>query len=114
MSGIKGSALFRITRLGRQSTQLAMPFLRNRSFPLNSNFFCPRQFVIMHGMFSSEIKSVHFTGIGGTAMAAMFGRHRNILPLAVGQALLGSLLWWSFPLAWHHMLRVGPAYYEPY
>jgi membrane protease YdiL (CAAX protease family) len=54
------------------------------------------------------------TLIGGTAMAWMFLRERNILPLAVGQALLGSLLWWSFPLAWHHMLRVGPGYYAPY
>ncbi len=54
------------------------------------------------------------TLIGGTAMAWMFVRQRNILPLAAGQALLGSLLWWSFPVAWHHMLRVGPAYYSPH
>jgi len=32
--------------------------------------FCPRIFAIMFPMFSSEIKSVHFTGIGGTAMAS--------------------------------------------
>ena len=54
------------------------------------------------------------TLIGGTAMAWMFVRQRNILPLAAGQALLGSLLWWAFPVAWHHMLRVGPAYYAPH
>src|SRR5712671_1934328 len=54
------------------------------------------------------------TFIGGTAMAWMFVRERNILPLAVGQALLGSLLWWSFPVAWHHMLRIGPGYYARY
>jgi hypothetical protein len=47
-------------------------------------------------------------------MAWMFARERNILPLAVGQALLGSLVWWAFPVAWHHMLRVGPGYYSPY
>jgi len=57
---------------------------------------------------------VPLTFIGGTAMAWMFARVRNILPLAAGQALLGSLAWWAFPLAWHHMLRVGPGYYLPY
>jgi hypothetical protein len=57
---------------------------------------------------------VPLTLIAGTAMAWMFARERNILPLAVGQALLGSLVWWAFPIAWHHMLRVGPGYYYPY
>lgn len=57
---------------------------------------------------------VPLTLIGGTAMAWMFARVRNILPLAAGQALLGSLVWWAFPIAWHHMLRVGPGYYLPY
>lgn len=57
---------------------------------------------------------VPVTLVGGTAMAWMFARHRNILPLAFGQALLGSLVWWTFPIAWHHMLRVGPGYYSPY
>jgi hypothetical protein len=56
---------------------------------------------------------VPLTFIAGTAMAAMFDRVRNILPLAAGQALLGSLVWWAFPVAWHHMLRVGPGYYLP-
>jgi hypothetical protein len=57
---------------------------------------------------------VPVTLVGGTAMAWMFARERNILPLALGQALLGSLVWWAFPVAWHHMLRVGPGYYSPY
>jgi hypothetical protein len=57
---------------------------------------------------------VPLTLLGGTAMAWMFARERNILPLAVGQALLGPLVWWAFPVAWHHMLRVGPGYYSPY
>jgi len=56
---------------------------------------------------------VPLTFIGGAAMAWMFARVRNILPLAAGQALLGSLAWWAFPIAWHHMLRVGPGYYLP-
>jgi hypothetical protein len=54
------------------------------------------------------------TFVGGAAMAWMFGRVRNIIPLAVGQAVLGSLVWWAFPVAWHHHLRVGPGYYGPW
>jgi hypothetical protein len=55
---------------------------------------------------------VPLTFIGGTAMAYLFGRVRNIIPLAAGQAILGSLVWWAFPVAWHHHLRVGPGYYS--
>jgi hypothetical protein len=55
---------------------------------------------------------VPLTFIGGVAMAAMFGRVRNIIPLAMGQAVLGSLVAWAFPMAWHHHLRVGPGYYS--
>lgn len=54
---------------------------------------------------------VPLTFIGGAAMAGMFGRVRNIIPLAIGQAILGSLVFWAFPLAWHHHLRVGPGFY---
>lgn len=54
---------------------------------------------------------VPLTFVGGSAMAWMFARVRNIIPLAIGQALLGSLVFWAFPLAWHHHLRVGPGYY---
>ncbi len=44
-------------------------------------------------------------------MAWMFGRQRNIIPLTIGQAILGTLVAWAFPMAWHHHLRVGPGYY---
>jgi membrane protease YdiL (CAAX protease family) len=57
---------------------------------------------------------VPLTLIGGAVMAWLFSRERNILPLALGQALVGSLAWWAFPLVWQHMLRVGPGYYYPY
>jgi hypothetical protein len=57
---------------------------------------------------------VPLTFIGGTAMAWMFARVRNILPLAAGQAVLGLLVSWAFPIAWHHMMRVGPGYYSLY
>jgi membrane protease YdiL (CAAX protease family) len=55
---------------------------------------------------------VPLTFIGGAIMAWMFGRVRNILPLAVAQAILGSIVWWAFPVPWHHHLRVGPGYYD--
>jgi hypothetical protein len=55
---------------------------------------------------------VPLTLIAGTVMAWMFGRVRNIIPLAIGQAILGSIVWWAFPVAWHHHLRVGPGYYD--
>jgi hypothetical protein len=54
---------------------------------------------------------VPLTLIGGAVMAWLFARERNIIPLAVIQALLGTIAWWAFPLAWHHHLRVGPGYY---
>ena len=41
----------------------------------------------------------------------LFARQPNILPLTLGQAVLGGLVWWAFPLAWHHSMRVGPGYY---
>jgi CAAX prenyl protease-like protein len=51
------------------------------------------------------------TFVAGSAMAWLFARHRNIIPLAVIQAVLGALVGWAFPVAWHHVLRVGPGYY---
>jgi membrane protease YdiL (CAAX protease family) len=54
---------------------------------------------------------VPLTFIGGTVMAWLFATERNILPLAIMQALLGTIAWWAFPLAWHHHLRVGPGYF---
>jgi Type II CAAX prenyl endopeptidase Rce1-like len=54
---------------------------------------------------------VPLTFIGGFAMAWLFARERNIIPLAIGQGILGTLVWWAFPVAWHHSLRVGPGFY---
>ena len=56
---------------------------------------------------------VPVTFLGGTMMAWLFARQRNIIPLTLGQALIGSLVWASFPPEWHHFLRVGPGYYRP-
>jgi Type II CAAX prenyl endopeptidase Rce1-like len=55
---------------------------------------------------------VPLTFVGGVAMAWLFAKERNILPLALGQAVLGALVWWAFPLAWHHSMRVGPGFEE--
>lgn len=54
---------------------------------------------------------VPLTFIGGATMSWLFARERNIIPLAAGQAVVGTLVWWAFPLAWHHGMRVGPGYY---
>jgi len=54
---------------------------------------------------------VPVTLIGGFGMCLLFARQRNILPLTLGQAILGGLTWWAFPIAWHHSMRVGPGYY---
>jgi hypothetical protein len=51
------------------------------------------------------------TLIGGFGMCLLFAKQRNILPLTLGQAILGGLTWWAFPIAWHHSMRVGPGYY---
>lgn len=52
------------------------------------------------------------TAFAGGVMAWLFLKERNILPLAAGQAVLGSLVWWAFPLQWHHSMRVGPGYWK--
>jgi len=53
---------------------------------------------------------VPLTFVGGIAMAWLFATERNILVLTLGQAVLGALVWWAFPIAWHHSMRVGPGY----
>jgi hypothetical protein len=53
---------------------------------------------------------VPLTFLGGVAIAWLFATERNILPLTLGQAILGAMVWWAFPLAWHHSMRVGPGY----
>jgi len=55
---------------------------------------------------------VPITFIGGYGMCFLFASQRNILPLILGQAILGGLIWWAFPPAWHHGMRVGPGFYS--
>jgi hypothetical protein len=68
--------------------------------------------VIFAGLHWPNPVLVPLTFVGGTAMSWLFLRERNIIPLTVGQALLGTLVWWVFPIAWHHGMRVGPGYYS--
>lgn len=55
---------------------------------------------------------VPLTLVGGATMSWLFARERNILPLTVGQAVMGALIWWAFPNSWHHGMRVGPGFYS--
>ena len=55
---------------------------------------------------------VPLTLVGGALMAWLFGKQRNILPLTLWHTILGSLVWWAFPIAWHHSMRVGPGFYR--
>lgn len=55
---------------------------------------------------------VPMTFVGGALMAWLFWKDRNIFPLVVWQTILGSLIWWAFPIAWHHSMRVGPGFYH--
>jgi hypothetical protein len=51
------------------------------------------------------------TFAGGVIFSRIFIQHRNILPIAVSHAIIGSLASVAIPMSWHHALRVGPAYY---
>jgi hypothetical protein len=55
---------------------------------------------------------IPLTFIAGVAMAWLFAHDRNVIPLAIGQGILGTLVWWAFPVAWHHAMRVGPGFYN--
>jgi len=88
-------------------------FLTNR---LLGYFEKPWQAAILAGVVFAALHwpnpvLVPLTLMGGVAMAWLFAQERNILPLALGQAVLGALVWWAFPLAWHHSMRVGPGYW---
>src|SRR6266566_323574 len=50
--------------------------------------------------------------LAGTIFAALHWPNPVLIPLAIGQGILGALVWWAFPVAWHHAMRVGPGYYH--
>jgi membrane protease YdiL (CAAX protease family) len=55
---------------------------------------------------------VPVTFLGGYILTRVFFVTRNLLPLALAHAIVGSLLAVSLPIGWHHGLRVGPGYYR--
>ena len=55
---------------------------------------------------------VPVTFLGGYILTRVFFSTRNLIPLALSQAIIGSLLTVALPVAWHHGLRVGPGYYR--
>ena len=52
------------------------------------------------------------TFVGGYLLTRIFMKHRNLVPLAAAQAIVGSLLTVALPAGWQHGLRVGPGYYR--
>ena len=55
---------------------------------------------------------VPVTFFGGYVLTRVFYSTRNLVPLALSQAVIGSLLSVALPVAWHHGLRVGPGFYR--
>ncbi len=51
------------------------------------------------------------TTLGGLLLAEVFARHRNILPLALAQAVGGFLVAALSPSSLIHNMRVGPGYF---
>jgi membrane protease YdiL (CAAX protease family) len=90
------------------------------SYLMNRMLFAVDRPVIAAAISSVIFAALHWpnpvlipvTLIGGFGMCLLFARERNILPLTLGQAILGGLVWWAFPMAWHHSMRVGPGYYS--
>lgn len=91
-------------------------FLNNRLLAVSSNRIVSSLLagVIFAAAHWPNPVLVPVTLVGGTALAWLFARERNILPLVIGQALIGSLLWACFPVEWHHRMRVGLGYYRPF
>src|SRR2546422_464174 len=52
------------------------------------------------------------TFFGGVILTRVFIRHRNLVPLALAQAVIGTLTSITIPPCWHHGLRVRPGYYQ--
>ena len=81
-------------------------FLIGREWP--TAFIAAAIFAAFHWPNPVLIPSTFFVGV---VMSLLFIRERNILPLAAWHMVLGILLGWALPVAWHHGLRVGPGYY---
>lgn len=77
--------------------------------PLRASLLAGTLFALLHW---PNPVLVPLTWVGGFLMSWLFAKDRNILPLTVWQGILGTLVWWAFPVAWHHGMRVGPGFYQ--
>ena len=77
--------------------------------PMRASFLAGLLFALLHW---PNPVLVPLTFVGGALMAWLFSKDRNILPLTVSQTVLGTLIWWALPSAWHHAMRVGPGFYH--
>ena len=77
--------------------------------PLRVSFISGLLFALLHW---PNPVLVPLTFVGGALFAWLFWKERNIVPLILWQTILGSLIWWAFPIAWHHSMRVGPGFYH--
>lgn len=88
-------------------------FLTNR---LLTAFGAPVPAAVTSGMVFAALHwpnpfLVPLTFVAGSVMTWLFATERNILPLTLMQAILGALVWWAFPIVWHHGMRIGPGFY---
>lgn len=77
--------------------------------PMRASFLAGLLFALLHW---PNPVLVPLTFVGGALMAWLFSKDRNILPLTVWQTVLGTLICWALPIAWHHAMRVGPGFYH--
>jgi len=77
--------------------------------PMRVSFISGLLFALLHW---PNPVLVPLTFVGGALFACLFWKERNVLPLVLWQTILGSLIWWAFPIAWHHSMRVGPGFYH--
>src|SRR6266700_489454 len=74
--------------------------------------FCLLQQVGLSSLVTNRLLAATDSPMRTSFIAWLFWKERNILPLTVWQTILGSVVWWAFPIAWHHSMRVGPGFYH--
>jgi hypothetical protein len=77
--------------------------------PIKASLLAATLFALLHW---PNPVLVPLTFVGGFLMSWLFAKERNILALTIWQCILGTLVWWAFPVAWHHAMRVGPGFHH--
>jgi hypothetical protein len=112
----------RLAGLGRYFSWCLLQEFALQSFFANRLLLimkAPRQAAWMNGAIFAAVHMpnpvlVPVTFLGGYLLTRVFYSTRNLVPLALSQAIIGSLLSVALPVAWHHGLRVGPGFYRGY